>query len=138
MTDNNDPDGVGTFKLWRPAWYIAGDLNALHNFVYLLDSFLTFCMKDKPKSENVHLNPHINVDIAACLDNLEYQAIYTLIARRGPPSAHYVKLGEKGFCFGWVLFRWWRVANIIYVKKQLDRGVYLAVCSLLVWASRKV
>ena len=89
MTDSNDPDGVGTFKRWRPAWYVAGDLNALHNFVYLLDAFLCFCMKDKPKRENVRLNPHINVDIDACWDNLEYQAIFTLTVPKGHLSVHY-------------------------------------------------
>ena len=74
MTDNSDPDRVGTFVRWRIAFYAAGDVTALHNLMYLLDGWWTYSFKDKPQRENVHLHPHINVDIDATWDNLEYQA----------------------------------------------------------------
>ena len=74
VTDNSDPDRVGTFVRWRIAFYAAGDVTALHNLMYLLDGWWTYSFKDKPQRENVHLHPHINVDIDATWDNLEYQA----------------------------------------------------------------
>ena len=139
VTDNSDPDKIGTFQRWRPAsqsrvapighvggrvwvhigsksifllesqhcpchtcppnvpwarphilpppdlkmteaFYVAGELSCLHNFIYLLDAWWVDFFKDKPKAENVHLHPHTTCDIDACWDELQYE-VYTLEER---------------------------------------------------------
>ena len=46
VTDASDPDQVG-FVRWRVAFYVAGDVAALHNFLYLLDEFFVWVNKDR-------------------------------------------------------------------------------------------
>ena len=87
VTSGTDPDAVGTFQRWRPAFYAAGDQTSLHNLMYLLDSFWLFLMKDKAKFETIVLNPHVNVDIDDCWDNFEYP-VYTLEERSATLPLH--------------------------------------------------
>ena len=46
VTDTSDPDQVG-FIRWRTAFYVAGDVAALHNFLYLLDEFFVWVNQDR-------------------------------------------------------------------------------------------
>ena len=77
VTDARDKDGVGTFRRWRPTFYVAGNEASLHNCLYLLDEFWTFTSKSRADHVMVNLHPHINVDIADCWDKFEYES-YTL------------------------------------------------------------
>ena len=80
VTDGQDPDGVGTFQRWRPAFYVAGSDVSLKNLLYLLDEWWVFLMKDKDVFTNIWIHPHVNVDIDECWDNFQYPA-YTLEER---------------------------------------------------------
>ena len=63
LTDGADPDKIGTFQRYRPAFYVAGPGEAsLHNPLYLLDEFWAHAMKDK-QHETIHLYPHSDVDV---------------------------------------------------------------------------
>ena len=46
ITDATDPDQVG-FIRWRAAFYVTGDVAALHNFLYLLDEFFVWVNQDR-------------------------------------------------------------------------------------------
>ena len=46
VTNASDPDQVG-FIRWRVAFYVAGDVAALHNFLYLLDEFFVWVNQDR-------------------------------------------------------------------------------------------
>ena len=46
VTDASDPDQIG-FIRWRVAFYVAGDVTALHNFLYLLDEFFVWVNQGK-------------------------------------------------------------------------------------------
>ena len=46
LTDTSDPDRVG-FIRWRAAFYVAGDVAALHNLLHLLDEFFVWVNKDR-------------------------------------------------------------------------------------------
>ena len=46
LTDTADPDHVG-FIRWRAAFYVAGELAALHNFLYSLDEFFTWVNQNR-------------------------------------------------------------------------------------------
>ena len=76
--DSQDSDGVG-YERWRVAFYVAGDRAAkpLFNFLLLLDDYWKFKSKALSRDLEVHLNPHINVDIADVWEHLEYEH-YTL------------------------------------------------------------
>ena len=50
ITDNNDPDGVGTFVRWRVAFYVAGADDAVQNFFFLFDEFLVWKAKQVDKN----------------------------------------------------------------------------------------
>ena len=50
ITDNNDPDGVGTFVRWRVAFYVAGGDDCVENFFYLFDEFLVWKSKQIDKT----------------------------------------------------------------------------------------
>ena len=80
VTDGQDPNALGTFQRWRPAFYVAGSASSLKNLLYLLDEWWTYLMKDKTVCTNIWLHPHVNVDIDECWDNFEYPA-YTLEER---------------------------------------------------------
>ena len=71
VTDRSDPEDVG-FVQWRPAFYVAGDLN---NFLLLLDAW--FVHKESNMAQDqpfeVHLYPHVSVDIATPWEDLEYK-----------------------------------------------------------------
>lgn len=74
--DSNDPDEVGFVK-WRPAMYIVDDLN---NAFLLLDAFFKHIsdMAAKEKSFEVHITPHIDINIDdTTWDELKYES-YTL------------------------------------------------------------
>jgi len=79
-TSADDPDEIGTFIRWRPAFYVAGSETALDNFCYLLDAFLIWLTKDRPTYDEVYLHPHGDVCIDATWDHLEYPN-YTLEER---------------------------------------------------------
>ena len=46
LTDTADPDDVG-FIRWRAAFYVAGELTALHNLLYSLDAFFVWVNQDR-------------------------------------------------------------------------------------------
>ena len=46
LTDTSDPDDVG-FIRWRAAFYVAGELTALHNLLYSLDAFFVWVNQDR-------------------------------------------------------------------------------------------
>ena len=46
VTDASDPDQVG-FIRWRAAFYVAGELDALHNFLYSLDAFFVWVNQNR-------------------------------------------------------------------------------------------
>ena len=46
LTDTSDPDDVG-FIRWRAAFYVAGEVAALHNLLYSLDAFFVWVNQDR-------------------------------------------------------------------------------------------
>ena len=78
LTDRTDPDNVG-FVQWRVAFYVGGPETALHNLLFLLDDF--FMQKceamAREKPFEIHLYPHVGVNIADSWDDLAYEH-YTL------------------------------------------------------------
>ena len=46
LNDTSDPDRVG-FIRWRAAFYVAGELAALHNLLHLLDEFFVWINRDR-------------------------------------------------------------------------------------------
>ena len=46
LTDTADPDQVG-FIRWRAAFYVAGEVAALHNLLYSLDAFFVWVNQDR-------------------------------------------------------------------------------------------
>ena len=77
-TDAQDPDGAGTFRRWRTAFYVAGpDVRALRDFLYVLDEFWFSVSAERQTDVTVCLHPHIGIDIAPCWDKFEYET-YTL------------------------------------------------------------
>jgi len=78
LTDRTDPEDVG-FVQWRVAFYVGGPETALNNLMFLLDDF--FVQKceamAREKPFEVHLHPHIVVNIAGSWDDLVYEH-YTL------------------------------------------------------------
>ena len=75
VTDRTDPDDVG-FVQWRVAFYVAGDLR---NFLLLLDDWFKYKAKCLARGQpfEVHLHPHVGVDVADIWEDLEYEH-YTL------------------------------------------------------------
>ena len=63
-----DPDDIGMVQ-WRPAFYCCGDLN---NFMLFLDKLFLHLSTAMAKEKNfdVHITPHINVNIDDCWDDL--------------------------------------------------------------------
>ena len=61
LTRRDDPDMVG-FVPWRIAFYVAGSIDSLNNFLMLLDDFWIYLAKNGRVYE-VHMHPHINVNI---------------------------------------------------------------------------
>eukprot|EP00973_Karenia_brevis_P016462 2254807-Karenia_brevis.AAC.3 len=74
LTDGTDPDNVGYIQ-WRVAFYVAGGLDALFNFLYLLDDFFIKKSEDMARETpfEVHLHPHTDVNIEGVLQNLTYE-----------------------------------------------------------------
>ena len=46
LADTSDPDRVG-FVRWRAAFYVAGEVAALHNLLHLLDDFFVWINRDR-------------------------------------------------------------------------------------------
>jgi len=73
ITNEEDPDNVGTFVRYRLAFYVAGDQGSLDNFMALLDGF--FCWKQKElakeKPMDVHIHPHLGIKLNTA-EQLEY------------------------------------------------------------------
>ena len=38
ITDNNDPDNLGCYVRWRVSFYVAGEDDAVANFLFLFDA----------------------------------------------------------------------------------------------------
>ena len=74
ITNEEDPDAVGTFQRWRPAWYIAGDEGSLNNFMALLDAFFVWKNKEmaKEKETDVQIHPHLGINLEEDLEYLGY------------------------------------------------------------------
>ena len=85
LADNTDPDKVG-FIRWRAACYVAGeDIEALHNLMFLLDSFFIFANEGREEKVTVSLYPYLGVDIAPIWDDIKYPNYLLYDPERHPP-----------------------------------------------------
>ena len=64
VTDATDPDQVG-FIRWRAAFYVTGDVAALHNFLHLLDEFFVWVNQDR--SPKVTARSHLLLCLKMCI-----------------------------------------------------------------------
>ena len=80
ITDNNDPDKVGTFVRWRVAFYVAGGDNAVAIYFFLFDDFLVWKAKQIDKNVQVQINQHGEQQITnAFVSDLNYEH-YTVLS----------------------------------------------------------
>ena len=85
LADTADPDEVG-FIRWRAAFYVAGgDVEALHNLMFLLDSFFLFVNEGREEKVTVSLYPYLGVDIAPIWDDINYPNYLLYDPERHPP-----------------------------------------------------
>ena len=52
LTNLDDPDGVGTFKQYRTAFYIGGKMDNVTNFFMLFDEYMQFKAKQFARATN--------------------------------------------------------------------------------------
>jgi len=71
IADADDKQGIGR-KQWASCFYIGGDESALHNFLLLLDGFITYKSKQMGKTLDVQLRPHKGIDLAPVWEELSY------------------------------------------------------------------
>ena len=73
ITTTEDQDGIGSFVQWRVSFYVGGAApKALNNFLLLLDDFWHFKAKSMGQLD-VHVHPHIGIDLAVVKGDLEYE-----------------------------------------------------------------
>ena len=74
VTDATDEESVG-FIQWRVAFYVAGrpDLAALKNFLLLLDEFWSFKSQAMARDFEVHVYPHVGLDVSDMEDQFTYE-----------------------------------------------------------------
>ena len=76
LTDAQDPDGVGTFVHWRPAFYVVGtpDGQPILNFLVLLDEWWAYKSKAIGRELQVQYHPHISAITTGCTtENINYE-----------------------------------------------------------------
>lgn len=62
LADGSDPDQVG-FVRWRAAFYIGGEkIEALHNFLFLLDSFFVWVNEGRTEKVVAALYPYLKAN----------------------------------------------------------------------------
>ena len=77
MTNQDDPDGLGCFKQYRVAWYIAGEIDQVNNFFSLLDNYLLHKAKQFARATPFEVNvyPYTDVDLESLPDQMSYKPI---------------------------------------------------------------
>ena len=72
ITGADDPDCIGTFRRYRPAFYVVGDEGCMKNLLYLLDDFWVWAHKERRGNTMISFHPHTGIDVDECWDNLAY------------------------------------------------------------------
>jgi len=77
MTNQDDPDGLGCFKQYRVAWYVAGEIDQVNNFFSLLDNYLLHKQKQMARATPFEVNvyPYADVDLESLPDQMSYKPI---------------------------------------------------------------
>ena len=82
LTGDDDPMSVGFLK-WRVAFYIAGNLEALHNFLNMLDDFFVWRQTHPRARETTfagdtiwNIRPHIDIDLAGVVADFTFHTAH--------------------------------------------------------------
>jgi hypothetical protein len=77
MTNQDDPDGLGCFKQYRVAWYVAGEIDQVINFFNLLDNYLLHKAKQFARATpfEVNIYPYTDVDLESLPDQMSHKPI---------------------------------------------------------------
>ncbi len=74
VADAQDPLCVGV-KQWMTCFYVAGTLDSLHNFLVLLDGFISYKAKASAKQFDIELHPHTGIDLDEVWNQLSYETV---------------------------------------------------------------
>ena len=74
VADAQDPLGVGV-KQWMTCFYVAGTADSLHNFLVLLDGFISYKAKASAKQFDIELHPHTGIDLDEVWNQLSYETV---------------------------------------------------------------